>query len=61
MGRFETAGGAGEPLCRRLTAGWLVFRPAPERVQGEVECREVDVAAKVPGRLAEVLAKKAKR
>jgi len=37
-----------------LTAGWLVFRPAPERVQGEVECREVDVAAKVPGRLAEV-------
>lgn len=38
-----------------LILGWIVFRPKPENVQGEVECREVDVAAKVPGRLAEVL------
>jgi HlyD family secretion protein len=38
-----------------LILGWIVFRPQPENVQGEVECREVDVAAKVPGRLAEVL------
>jgi HlyD family secretion protein len=38
-----------------MILGWIVFRPQPENVQGEVECREVDVAAKVPGRLAEVL------
>lgn len=38
-----------------LVLGWFLFRPLPESVQGEVECREVDVAAKVPGRLAEVL------
>lgn len=38
-----------------LLLGWVLFRPAPERVQGEVECREVDVAAKVPGRLSRVL------
>jgi HlyD family secretion protein len=37
-----------------LLLGWMVFRPVQEPVQGEVECREVDVAAKVPGRLAEV-------
>jgi HlyD family secretion protein len=37
-----------------LLLGWVVFRPPQESVQGEVECREVDVAAKVPGRLAEV-------
>jgi len=39
-----------------LLIGWMVFRPIPEKVQGEVECREVDVAAKVPGRLSEVKA-----
>lgn len=32
-------------------AGWLLFKPPPEFVQGMVEATQVDVAAKIPARV----------
>ena len=36
---------------------WRASQPAPEVFQGQLEMRETDVAAKVPGRIAAVLVK----
>lgn len=36
---------------------WRASQPAPEVFQGQMEARETDVAAKVPGRIAELLVK----
>ena len=34
---------------------WRASQPAPEVFQGRMEARETDIAAKVPGRIAQVL------
>lgn len=34
---------------------WRASQPAPEVLQGQMEARETDIAAKVPGRIAQVL------
>lgn len=36
---------------------WRASQPAPEVFQGQMEARETDVAAKVPGRIAQLLVK----
>jgi len=40
---------------------WRAARPAPEVFQGQMEARETDIAAKVPGRIAEVRVKEGDR
>lgn len=42
-------------LASLATWGFLAARPGPELLQGEVEATKVDVAAKVPGRIATLL------
>ncbi|WP_337171119.1 efflux RND transporter periplasmic adaptor subunit [Gemmatimonas aurantiaca] len=37
--------------------GWWATRPAPEVLQGQVEVRRVNVAAKIPGRVDSLLAR----
>lgn len=38
-----------------ILAGWLAIRPAPRILQGQFEATQVDVGAKVPGRLDSLL------
>jgi HlyD family secretion protein len=38
-----------------IVAGWLALRPGPRILQGQVEATQIDVAAKVPGRLDSLL------
>jgi HlyD family secretion protein len=38
-----------------VLAGWLAMRPGPRILQGQVEATQVDIAAKVPGRLDSLL------
>jgi HlyD family secretion protein len=38
-----------------ILAGWLAVRPAPLILQGQVEATQIDVAAKVPGRVDSLL------
>lgn len=40
---------------------WRASRPAPEVFQGQMEARETDIAAKIPGRIAEVLVREGDR
>ncbi|PTY00519.1 efflux RND transporter periplasmic adaptor subunit [Opitutus sp. ER46] len=52
--RSSAAGGVAVVLVVGLLAGglWLSFRPKPLLLEGEIEATEIDVAAKVPGRVA---------
>lgn len=34
--------------------GWMVFKPEPEIIQGEVEATEVRISSKLPGRIQEL-------
>ncbi|HUW07324.1 MAG TPA: efflux RND transporter periplasmic adaptor subunit [Williamwhitmania sp.] len=38
-------------------AGWILLKPVPLMVQGEVDATEIKVASKIPGRIAEILVK----
>ncbi|SDB89755.1 HlyD family secretion protein [Williamwhitmania taraxaci] len=38
-------------------AGWVLLKPIPLTIQGEVEAKEVKVASKLPGRIAAILVK----
>lgn len=38
-----------------ILAGWLALRPAPRILQGQFEATQIDVGAKVPGRLDSLL------
>jgi HlyD family secretion protein len=50
--------GAGMLVVGLLGYGlWKAGQPAPEVFQGQMEARETDIAAKVPGRIAEILVK----
>ncbi|WP_043115984.1 HlyD family secretion protein, partial [Pseudacidovorax intermedius] len=40
---------------------WRASRPAPEVFQGQMEAKETDIAAKIPGRIAEVLVREGDR
>ncbi|MFT3720007.1 HlyD family secretion protein [Pseudorhodoferax sp.] len=40
---------------------WQASRPVPVPIQGQMEARETDVAAKIPGRVAEVLVREGDR
>ncbi len=49
--------GAGVAAALLVVGLWLSFRPAPVILEGEVEATEIDVAAKVPGRVDAVAVK----
>lgn len=52
------AGAAALALLGFLGYGlWRAAQPAPEVFQGQMEARETDIAAKVPGRIAQMLVK----
>ena len=36
-------------------AGWILLKPIPLTIQGEVEAKEIKVASKLPGRIAQIL------
>lgn len=38
-------------------AGWVLLKPIPLTIQGEVEAKEIKVASKLPGRIAAILVK----
>lgn len=38
-------------------AGWVLLKPVPLMVQGEVDAKEIKVASKIPGRIAKILVK----
>lgn len=38
-------------------ASWLLIQPAPQYLQGEVEATRINVSAKIPGRIEEMLVK----
>lgn len=40
---------------------WRASRPAPEVFQGQMEAKETDIAAKIPGRIAEVMVREGDR
>jgi HlyD family secretion protein len=40
---------------------WAVSRPVPVPLQGQIEAREINVAAKIPGRIAKVLVREGDR
>ena len=42
-------------LCGLSAAGWFLIQPVPEFIQGQVEATKVNVSAKVPGRIEELL------
>ena len=42
-------------LCGLSAAGWFLIQPVPEFIQGQVEATKVNVSAKVPGRVEELL------
>ena len=46
---------AAAALAVIILAGWLFLRPAPSLMQGQVEATQIDVAAKVPGRVDSLL------
>ena len=38
-------------------AGWILLKPVPLMVQGEMDAKEIKVASKIPGRIAKILVK----
>lgn len=38
-------------------AGWILLKPVPLMVQGEIDATEIKVASKIPGRIAKILVK----
>jgi HlyD family secretion protein len=38
-------------------AGWLLIKPEPRILQGEIEATQIKVASKIPGRIAEIRVK----
>ena len=63
MNRKLVLGGVAGVIVAGLL-GWGLWRasqPAPEFFQGQMEARETDIAAKVPGRIAQVLVKEGDR
>jgi len=44
-------------LVALTIAGWVLLKPIPLTIQGEVEAKEIKVASKLPGRIAEILVK----
>lgn len=60
--RTALAIGAGLAAVALIAWGlWQASRPVPVPIQGQMEARETDVAAKIPGRVAEVLVREGER
>ena len=45
-------------LTTLALAFWWAYRPAPERLQGQIEAQSYSVSSKVPGRIESVVVEK---